>query len=93
MRPGTRLLLSVALCGAVLIVVGLLIGTPAPKVEGAHFDRGNGVAYAGLFTPSAPGVFDPAGGNLWIVVGVGLLAVAIAMGLWQRLRSTESRSS
>jgi hypothetical protein len=94
MRPGTRLLLTVALCGAVLIVIGLLIGMPTPKVEGAYFDRANGVpAYAGVFSPSAPGLFDPADGNLWIGAGGGLLAGATAIGLWRRLRSTESLSS
>jgi hypothetical protein len=37
--------------GVFLIVVGVIIGTPTPSVEGAYFDRVNGTPrFAGVFS-------------------------------------------
>jgi hypothetical protein len=83
-----------ALCcaaGVILIVVGLVIGTPNPSVQGAYFDRANGVpAYAGVFSASKPGVFDPADGNLWIGAGLALVLGTLGTGVRRRIARRNS---
>lgn len=79
MTRGTRLLAICFAVGVILIVLGLIIGTLSPSVEGAYFDRANGPpAFAGVFIASKPTLLDPADGNLWIGAGVPLVLLATA---------------
>jgi hypothetical protein len=81
-----RILLACLAFGVVLVVVGLIVGAPTVRVEGAYFDRSNGVpAYAGVFSQSRPGLLDPADGNLWLGAGVVLILLAVGAVLWLRL--------
>jgi hypothetical protein len=81
---------AIVLCaaaGAILIVVGLLIGTPDANVEGAYFDRVNGVpAHAGVFSASKPGLLDRADGNLWIGAGLVLVLAAVVTAAHRRIK-------
>jgi hypothetical protein len=73
--------------GVVLVGVGLIIGPPSISLEGAYFDRANGVpAYAGVFSQSKPGLLDPADGNLWIGTGIAFIVLALAAGAWRWFR-------
>jgi hypothetical protein len=81
-----RIVMACLAGGLVLVAVGLIVGPPGIGLEGAYFDRANGVpAYAGVFSESRPGLLDPADGNLWIGAGVVLIAIAIGIGIWRRL--------
>jgi hypothetical protein len=81
-----RILAACLACGVVLVGVGLIVGPPRVGVEGAYFDRSNGVpAYAGVFSQTRPGLLDPSDGNLWIGAGLVLIAIAIGIGLWRQL--------
>ena len=62
--------IGVAGCGAALVVAGVIVGRPVVVVEGAYFNRSVG---------SAPGLFDPADGNLWIGAGIMALVAAVAL--------------
>jgi hypothetical protein len=79
--------------GVCLIVVGLIIGTPTPSVEGAYFDRANGTPrLAGVFYASKPSLLDPADGNLWIGAGVALVVIAVSFTVSRWIRRQRSRA-
>ena len=86
--PLTRILAGGALVGVVLIVLGVLIGAPSTTAEGAYFSRSVGTpVYAGVFTTTKPGLFDPSDGNLWIGAGTMLVVTAGAAMVVRRFRS------
>jgi hypothetical protein len=90
MRRAVHLASILCACAVALIVVGVVIGPPKVGFEGAYFDRANGVpAYAGVFSQTAPGLFDPSDGNLWI--GAGLVALLLAAALFLSARRHRDR--
>lgn len=90
MIRANQALVLCSVAGVILIVVGLVIGTPDASVEGAYFDRANGVpTHVGVFSASKPGLLDPTDGNLWI--GAGLVLVLLAVS--SVLRTTRRRHS
>lgn len=68
--------------GAVLIVVGVVVGEPDVQIEGAYFNRSVGEeADAGVLSKVGPGLLSPADGNLWIGAGIASLVVAVGAAL------------
>ena len=83
-----RLLAGCAATGVALVVVGLLVGAPSARVEGAYFSRTDGTpSFAGAFTSSKPSLLDPADGNLWLGAGVAIILVTMFVALARRIRS------
>jgi hypothetical protein len=75
-----RLSLLLALVGAALVVVGLLVG-PADllRAEGAYFMRAAGTAaHGGSFHVVSSGdvLLSPRDGNLWLGAGIACLVLS-----------------
>lgn len=91
MTRRNQILMACLAFGLILVAVGLIIGVPAVRIEGAYFDRANGVpVYAGVWSASRPGLLDPADGNLWLGAGVLLTFVTASLAIWGRLRQQYS---
>jgi hypothetical protein len=91
MLRANRLMALCCAAGVALIVAGLIIGTPNASVEGAYFDRANGVpVHVGVFSASKPGLPDPADGNLWIGAGLALVLLVVSSAVLRMIRRRHS---
>jgi hypothetical protein len=76
--------IALLILGALLVMVGLLVGEPGKAVlEGTYCNRTNcAAAYVG---GGPPGLLDAGDGNLWIGAGLAVTSIAatVALRTWR----------
>jgi hypothetical protein len=80
-----RLSLLLALVGAALIFVGVVVGPASVAgIEGAYFTRAAGIpAHDGVFSAWGRGLelLSPGDGNLWLGAGIAFAVAALATAI------------